>query len=87
MNDHLDSMHHDIGFRRIYTKKRDRESWFELYIPGVLESDTLDGTDRAYIEFCKWFVKECKGCWAYPSPGVLLFELEEDKFKVILKYV
>lgn len=78
-----------LDYRRVYSE--DRQHWFELRLDHrpfkLLEGDTLDETYSLYDEFGKWFSKECKGTWAYPRPGVLLFSDEEDKVKVILKYL
>lgn len=73
-------------YRRVYSS--DKDQWHRLELPhGVLEGDTLDETNSLYSQFGQWFQKECYGSWAYPSPGILLFSHEEDKVKVVLKYL
>lgn len=74
-----------------YRRRNSGESdcWFTLELPSNLLLGDFNGTDTStlYNEFGKWFENECDGSWAYPSPDILLFELEEDKVKVILKYL
>ncbi|MEE9573710.1 MAG: hypothetical protein V3W20_11725 [Candidatus Neomarinimicrobiota bacterium] len=80
--------HYDQQYRRVYAEDLHMERWFELvFSPGILEGSNIKETNYLYHKFGEWFDKECVGHWAYPSPTILLFENEEDKIKVILKYM
>lgn len=74
------------AYRRIYKGKK---NWFKLKFDNNLFEDDTDDKDphNLYNEFGRWFVKECEGYWAHPRRGLLLFSHEEDKVKVILKYI
>lgn len=66
----------------------DRQHWFELRLTGeMLKDDDLSIQRRMYNTFGEWFENECNGTWAYPTAHLLLFSNEEDKVKVILKYL
>ncbi len=72
--------------RRI--NEEDRQHWFELRLTSkMLKNDNLNIQRRMYNTFGEWFENECNGTWAYPTAYILLFSNEEDKVKVILKYL
>ncbi len=75
-------------YRRCNSADRDRECWFTLELSNsLLQGNTFSETVKLYDDFGKWFEKECDGTWAYPAPNILLFSDEEDKVKVVLKFL
>ena len=76
----------NTSYRRINSDARN--DWFRLKLTStILEDGDHDYSRNLYDEFGRWFERECKGNWAYPTPYLLLFTNEEDKCKFILKYM
>ncbi len=85
----IDPTYHRIDptYHRI-SSRRDKD-WFKVPIdPELLRPDMYSNKDfyQSYDEFGEWFEENCIGFWAYPNPHFILFTVNEDRIKFILKY-
>ncbi len=73
-------------YNRINSWSRPNDSWFRILIEPILLQPIEFDNHEAYDAFGTWFEANCTGFWAYPEPTLLLFSLNEDKVKFILKF-